>query len=213
MRILIVAATKEEIEPFLKIKNKSTFSHVDVLITGVGVVATSFALTKTLVKDPVDLIVNVGIAGTFHENIPLGTLVRIHEDSLSELGAEDNHQFISLKELGFGEVSFKEDLKEFILPNSVEKLTLAQAITVNTTHGNKESILAVKQYFSPDTESMEGAAVFYVAEQLNIARIQIRSISNLIEIRNKDNWNIPLAIANLNHWLIQFITEIQKKNI
>lgn len=213
MRILIVAATKHELEPFQKLMNEKNLSNVEVLITGVGVVATSFALTKTLIEQPVDLIINIGIAGTFHDHLALGTLVRIHEDTLSELGAEDDCDFISLNELGFGEISFKENIKELQLSNLAENLFLANGITVNKTHGSEESILEVRKLFSPDTESMEGAAVFYVAEQLNIAAIQIRAISNLVEKRNKENWDIPLAIANLNQWLIQFITETQEKTL
>ena len=70
------------------------------------------------------------------------------------------------------------------------------------------SIQKIVKQFSPDIESMEGAATFYVAKQENTPVIQIRSISNLVEKRNKMNWNTPLAIKNLNQWLIQFITEI-----
>ena len=45
---------------------------------------------------------------------------------------------------------------------------------------------------------MEGATVFKVCEEMNIPCIQIRSISNKVEKRNKENWNLDLAISNLN---------------
>jgi futalosine hydrolase len=50
---------------------------------------------------------------------------------------------------------------------------------------------------------MEGASFFYACEQAGIPGIQIRSISNLVERRNKENWQIGLAIKNLNNTLIQ----------
>ena len=50
---------------------------------------------------------------------------------------------------------------------------------------------------------MEGASFFYACEQAGILGIQIRSISNMVERRNKDNWQIGLAIKNLNDTLIQ----------
>jgi futalosine hydrolase len=56
---------------------------------------------------------------------------------------------------------------------------------------------------------MEGAAVFYVAQQEKIPALQIRAISNLVEKRNKDNWDIPLAIKNLNEWLILFSSSLR----
>ena len=45
---------------------------------------------------------------------------------------------------------------------------------------------------------MEGASVFKVCEELDVSCMQIRAISNNVEIRNKDNWDIDLAIRNLN---------------
>jgi len=38
--------------------------------------------------------------------------------------------------------------------------------------------------------------------------LQIRSISNYVEPRNKDNWDLPLAISNLNNTLIELITSL-----
>jgi len=52
-------------------------------------------------------------------------------------------------------------------------------------------------------ESMEGAAVFKVCEEIKVPCIQIRSISNKIERRNKENWDLDLSISNLN-------TEVEK---
>ncbi|MCY1528458.1 Futalosine hydrolase [compost metagenome] len=52
---------------------------------------------------------------------------------------------------------------------------------------------------------MEGAAVFYAAEQLHIPSAQIRCISNYVEKRNREKWEIGLAIANLNEWLVKYL--------
>jgi futalosine hydrolase len=45
---------------------------------------------------------------------------------------------------------------------------------------------------------MEGASVFKVCEEFNVPCMQIRSISNKVEKRNKNNWDLDLAIRNLN---------------
>ena len=55
---------------------------------------------------------------------------------------------------------------------------------------------------------MEGAAFFYVCLQEKIPFLQIRSISNYVEKRNKSNWNIPLAIDNLNVVLLDIINSL-----
>jgi futalosine hydrolase len=37
---------------------------------------------------------------------------------------------------------------------------------------------------------------------------QIRAVSNFIEKRNRDNWNIALAIKNLNETAIEIINNL-----
>ena len=55
---------------------------------------------------------------------------------------------------------------------------------------------------------MEGAAFFYVCLVKNIKFIQIRSVSNFVEERNKKAWKIPLAIENLNKELKNIINNL-----
>lgn len=212
MRILIIAATEHEIQPFLESGISETAASIHVLITGVGMVATAYSLAKELSKTRYDLLVNVGIAGSFHKDIALGSLFRISKDSFSELGAEDDDRFLSLKDLGFGEVQFEENLANLSNFQHLKNLPIAKGITVNRVHGKETSIQNVVNQFSPDVETMEGAAVFYIAHRENIPAIQIRSISNLVEKRNRINWDIPLAIDSLNNWLIQFTTTFINSN-
>jgi len=81
--------------------------------------------------------------------------------------------------------------------NNINKLKKVSGITVNTTHGAEISIEKIKSLFNPDVESMEGAAFFYACLLEGITCSQIRTISNKIEKRNKENWDIPLAVKNL----------------
>jgi futalosine hydrolase len=68
--------------------------------------------------------------------------------------------------------------------------------------------MKTKMQFNPQIESMEGAAVFYVCLKTNINCIQIRTISNNVERRNKNNWNIPLALKNLQNITINLLKEL-----
>lgn len=202
MKILIVAATAKEVhlvyEHFNITQNDfAQHQKFDLLITGVGMTATAFSLGKNLNKN-YDLVLNVGIAGSFDTNIPLGSLVNIVSDTFAELGAEDNDAFISIDDLGFGKSTHQARFNYQALPK-------VASITVNKVHGNQQSILQVQSRLKVQTESMEGAAVFYACEQLNIPCLQIRAISNYVEPRAKENWQIGLAIKNLNHWIIDFI--------
>jgi futalosine hydrolase len=55
--------------------------------------------------------------------------------------------------------------------------------------------------FSPDIETMESAAFFYVCLQEKIPFLALRAISNKVEPRDKSKWNIPLAMQNLSNVL------------
>lgn len=226
MNILIVSATYLEIEPLLllfnfkkevnqKLKQYTYENHnIDVLIPGVGMTCTAYWLGKTLTSKLYDSAINVGLAGSFTDSINIGDVVNITSDQISELGAEDGESFLSLIDM---DLIMDED---FTLNNgementicidnpTIHSLQKAKAITVNTTHGDSESIKKAIKLFSPDVESMEGAAFVYACLLEGISFAQIRSISNKVEKRNKDNWNIPLAVKNLCTTTLQIINTL-----
>ena len=187
MKILLVVATKSEI-----IEDK--FKDCDVIVTGVGMVNTTFSLTKSLSKKSYDLVINMGVAGSFSDEIKIGDVVEVIEDNLSEIGFENGNSFSEFTNFRI-ENYFKVDKKT--------NLKKVKGITVNTVHGNEKTITEIVSRLNPDVESMEGAACFMVCEKFEIPCIQIRSISNKVEKRNTESWNLDLAISNLN-------TEVEK---
>ena len=212
MKVLVVAATSAEISGLYEHFGLAVDSWVqtpefDILITGVGMTATAFALGKHL-NGNYSLVLNVGIAGSFDPNIALGSLVNVSSDTFAELGAEDHDQFLSINELGFGTNTYTNNCT-LALPQ-VAQLPEVKGITVNKVHGNAQSIATIKDRFNPQVESMEGAAFFYACHQWQLPCLQIRSISNDVEPRAKENWQIGLAIKNLNAWLIDFIGNVAK---
>jgi futalosine hydrolase len=48
---------------------------------------------------------------------------------------------------------------------------------------------------------MEGAAFFYVCSKEKIPFLALRSVSNRVEPRDKEKWNIHLALDNLSEKL------------
>ena len=208
MRILIVAATLFEVESLKSKVENGDFGPsaliFQFLITGAGMVATSFALGKHLATNQYDLAINLGIAGSFDKSIALGDVVEIIEDSFAELGAEDDEDFITIDKLGFGESSFRATY-----PLAAEfNLKKANAITVNTVHGNDASIKKLSTRVNAQIESMEGAAFFYACKQADLPCLQIRAVSNYVEKRNRDAWQIGLAIKNLNTFAGEFLEKL-----
>jgi len=225
MYILIVCATSIEIEPlisefefvFQKNKNLKTYCYrefqIDVLVTGVGMVATSFLLGKTLQAYNYDIALNIGIAGCFDREIPLCSIFNVNIDCFSEMGADNGEYFLSLIDLKLIEndtfpftnldiINESEFKSQFI-----SNLRKVKGITVNTINGNEKKIKRVKKLHNPTLESMEGAAFMYSCKMSNINYIQIRAVSNYVENRNKSCWNIPLAIEKLNKFILQLLNE------
>ncbi len=192
MKILLVVATESEII-------EEYFSDIDVLITGLGMVSATFELTKKLMQKETDLVINFGVAGSFNSKINIGDVVEVVEDNLSEIGYENGANFSQFTDFKVT-TSYKVDSR-----TSLQKV---RGITVNTVHGNENSILKIKDRLNPDIESMEGAAIFKVCKEFNVPCLQIRSISNKVERRNKENWNFPLAVKKLNLEVKKIILDI-----
>ncbi len=256
MKILIVSATLFEVKPlfakftiiyesnnnFCRVTNSTKSIEFDILISGIGIAFCTYNLTKILQHNNYQLVINVGIAGSFSETIALGEVVFVESDQFADLGIEYEETMLTIFESKFyGENSFpfqnkilcaSEIDKQFSptkpfkatesTPNTRKQnspfsilnsqLKRVSAITVNRTSGSQQTINERITKFSPQIESMEGAAVFYVCACESVPAIQIRTISNFViprftnEAKNK-GWNIHLAINNLNDFMIRFLEE------
>ncbi len=204
MRILVVAATVTEIQPFLA-QNKSS----EILITGVGVPATMFHLTKKLSEKNYDVAIQAGIAGNSGSNIKTAEAVIIKKDTFGDLGIYEKGNFYTLSEAGFGDKN-KFPFEDGWLVNKNDnidnfRLRVADSLTVNTITDDKKRIELLQKKFNADIESMEGAAFHYVCLQQRINFLQLRSISNLVGERDKKEWKMNEAIENLNYELIRIV--------
>lgn len=216
MKILLVAATEQEIKPTLEGlipgfqpgKFLVGRHQIKVLITGVGMVSTAFELGKHLATQSYDLAINAGIAGSFDTQLPVGQVLHITDDAFADLGAEDGDNFLSIDDLGFGQaaVSPIAPAKSY---KRLTKLQPAKAITVGRVHGNEASIAKTLARLKPQVESMEGAAFFYACNQFQLPSVQIRAISNMVERRNREKWNIDLAVKELNDFLTKFLADFK----
>jgi futalosine hydrolase len=226
MRILLVSATMPEIRPvlgkqhFLGEENDHLFHYrskdnlLDVLLPGIGMVQTAFHLGKHLERQQYDLAINAGIAGAYTDLLRIGDVVNIQEECITELGAEDGDDFLSPFKLGLMDpdsMPYKEGRlinETKIRLESMKKLPSVRGATSNTIHGNASSIKRIRSLFNADVESMEGAAFLYACLSDQIPCLQIRSVSNYVEERDKTRWNIELAIRNLNKVMEEVLTEL-----
>ena len=210
MRILVVAATQLEIASFIKTNN-----DIEVLISGVGIPSTVYHLTRKLLQEKYNLVIQAGIAGSFSKKIKTGDVVIVEQDVFGDIGVEENKSFKTIFQLGLGdknEFPFKNgwliNTSETLRKSGLKK---ARAVTVNKINDRKKQTMQLKKTFNAEIESMEGAAFHFVCLQQHIAFLQIRSISNKVGERDKTKWKMKDAIENLNIELQGIIDSINNK--
>ena len=221
MKILIVSATHEEVAPtidFLDEKGvrSAPFRYqygalsIDVLITGLGIPATIYALMKYLSHNDCEQVINVGIAGSFKESHAIGKVCLVVKQKFGDLGVQKaDGKFTDLFELGYldpDQAPYSEGWltpPKDSIPSFLEKVS---SISVNKVSGQKPEIQQLIEKYDPDLESMEGAAVAYVCLLEKCPYLEVRAVSNLVEERKKENWDIPRAIQNLNDIVIEMLT-------
>ena len=201
MRILVVAATAMEVAPIVRrlgCANPATLQRecpaeapaarrprvtrheyaghgVDVLLTGIGMVATAAWCSRALAETRYDLALNLGVCGSFDRALEPGCVVHVVSDRLAELVN--------------------------VAPPSnaaLTRLPAVRGITVNTAHGNERSIAAVVRRFQPQVESMEGAAFMYACLIHDLPFAQVRAVSNIVARRNRQAWRVADAISALS---------------
>jgi futalosine hydrolase len=209
VRILLVAATDSEVAPILERMYSTptsdtcvdTYTHgpheIDVLITGVGMVATAAWCSRALTQSSYDLALNLGVCGSFDSFIEPGTVVHVVSDRLAELGAEDDDAFLTLEDL---QLPGESEFVNLDPPSNsgLDQLPTVTGITVNTVHGSERSIALVTERFNPQVESMEGAAFMSACLIHHVPFAQVRAVSNLVEQRNRESWKMAEAIQNLS---------------
>jgi futalosine hydrolase len=216
-KILIVAATPFEIQPFMEFLKQSAQQkynplfgqngyEFDVLITGVGIANTALSMGKALGKKHYDFALNAGVAGSFNRKILRGDVVEVVSEQYGDLGVEEaDGRFTDMFELGLMEKDNAPFKDAKLLNNKPLKLKTAKmvsGITVQKVHGFTDSIEAVLTKYRVDVETMEGAAFFQACLTEGVAFCAIRAISNYVEPRNRENWKMKEAIENLNAYMM-----------
>lgn len=208
MRVLLVSATELEINPFLK-NNKDA----DIMITGVGIPATVYHLTKKLFDNTYNIIIQAGIAGAFTENIFQGEVVIAEYDIFGDIGIQEKGKYTSIFETGLADKN-SFPFKDGWLKNESDilktiNLKKVKAITINKINDDKKNTEMLIDYYNADIETMEGAAFHYVCLQYKIPFLQLRSISNMVGERDKNKWSMKEAINNLNKELQSIIESLK----
>ena len=212
MKGLIIAATEFEINTCIRaIKNSS---HWQPVITGIGGVATAYAVMKAITQYRPQIMIQAGIAGSFDKQLALESVVIAGSECFGDLGVVENKKRRSVFDMNLLQ-SNQKPFTDGRLYNPHTKLLQAaalpvvNAVTVNEVTTANADIRHYKNDLNAAIETMEGAAFHYVALMEQIAFLQIRSISNYVGERDKQKWQLQPAINNLNNEVLKLIEAIE----
>lgn len=224
MDILLVSATEGEIGPFKarlgehwSATGDGVYERGNVRLTlqttGVGSMATAYALTKALCTQQYDLVLQAGIGGSFDRDISLGSVVLVASDRYGDMGAEDHDNYLDVFDMGLIQAnSFPYENGVLPMPETGQhsriKLPRVSALTVNMVSGNARSIERLSTCYGCQVESMEGAALHYVCLMEQVPFAQVRAISNYVTPRDRGSWKMKEAVIALNEWLADFLENI-----
>lgn len=163
---------------------------LDVLVTGIGPVNAAHALTRRLCASPVRRVVSCGIAGSY---VDIGPVACAESEQFADLGADSPEGFV---DLGCAERMTLE-----LFPVEVR----APFVTVALCTGTAERAAEIVERTGGVVESMEGAAIVQVAHAMGSEAGEVRGISNIAGVRDRESWQIPEAIeaaeTSLLRWL------------
>jgi futalosine hydrolase len=212
-KILVIAATHFEIQPFINFLKEQAAQRynplfgqngyeIDVVVSGVGIASTALKMGKALASKRYDFALNAGVAGSFNRKIGMGDVVEVISEQYGDLGVEEaDGKFSDMFEIGLmekNEKPFNDGKLLNIKPLQFDNMRQVRGMTVQKVHGFTDSIEAVQKKYQSDIETMEGAAFFQACLSENVSFSQIRAISNYIEPRNRNNWQMKEAIIHLN---------------
>jgi futalosine hydrolase len=220
--ILFVTATAKEMKAalggFCKLPALEQGSAVEfmlgsrpalLLVTGIGIINTSFAITRALAGNDVGIVVLAGIAGTFNaEQFPLCSACVVRKEIWPEFGLKKDG-LVDPKGLGFslaeidgqpvwnalrlcsGKRLFDSGLDRF------ENLPEAVSLTVSGVTATAEGAAVYRNEYAADIENMEGFAAAYVCALVGVGLCQVRTVSNLVGSRDSKDWDLRGALTEL----------------
>lgn len=212
MDIVILAATEREMRPVRQSLEERLHSlrhhRFDYIVTGVGILHATHAVTRYLSGHRPDLAVQVGIAGTFRPGaFPPGSAAAVHTETLGDAGVvEVDGAWKDLFDLGLADAEAPPYLSgRLVNPhrNLLEStdLALASGVTVNRVSSEASQIERLMAKLQPDLESMEGAPFHYACLSEDIPFLQLRGVSNTVGERDKRKWMTAEAMDSLQEAL------------
>lgn len=192
MKIVVVFPTLTEAQ---------FFSHpqVEIEICGIGMAATAYNTCKIIQRHQPDWLIMAGIAGVYPgSDYAVGDVLLVEAECEADLGFFTPAGFTQLADLELA-MDFSVP-RQWLCPHLPQdlRLPLARSNSVNAAMAPFIETQGI------DIENMEGAAFFQVCLGEQQRFLQVRAISNEVDIGD-DDWDFSGSIRKLTEGLYKVI--------
>lgn len=199
MKIVVIFPTVSEAKYF---KNSS----VDVRFCGVGVISAAYHTHKALCELKPDVAIMAGIAGVYPgSDLKIGETVLVSRERIADLGFFYEEGFREFNDMRF-DMDF-DATQEVDCPYLLPDMPFKTAVS-NTMNSAMSPYVRTE---GVDVENMEGASFFYVCNKENIRFFELRSISNVVDVKH-EAWDYEGSISNMTAALNQLIHYLRNED-
>ena len=194
-----------------------------IAVTGIGKVNTAAAITALIHRYDPALLINTGCCGAYPgSGLSIGDLAAATSEIYGDEGVETPDGWRSLETIGipvlshagvsyFNRLPLSEEIvgqaKSFAAGMGL-RLAAGPFVTVSTCSGTlARGVELAGRHGAVFCENMEGAAAAHVALSHGVDFLEVRGVSNFVEDRDISRWDIDLAVANVQRFLVEFVTE------
>ena len=224
MRLLAVVATQQEqaalvrsvpavpldLGPYRACRTAAA----DVVVAGIGPAAAAAGTAHALATDRYGGCVSLGICGAFRGTAEIGDVVVATELVAADLGADSPAGFLGLGALGWADevapvdpallsrvVARLRGIRRSVAPGPSDEtnaVVTGPVLTVSTVTGTRARADELALRHGAVAEAMEGWGVRTAAAVHGLPVLEVRTVSNLVDDRDKGSWDFATAFEALD---------------
>lgn len=209
MRLLAVVATQQEQAALVRSVEASPLdlgpyracrtAAADVVVAGIGPAAAAAGTAHALASGRYGGCVSLGICGAFRGTADVGDTVVATELVAADLGADSPAGFLGLGALGWAdEVAQVDPALLAAVVGRLGDVVTGPVLTVSTVTGTRARADELALRHGAVAEAMEGWGVHTAAAVHGLPTLEVRTVSNLVDDRDKGSWDFATAFAALD---------------
>lgn len=169
-----------------------------VVVCGIGPAAAAAATATALSRLRFTAVASVGICGGFPGAAAVGDVVVATDLVAADLGAGSPEGFLAMGQLGWADDSHRLDPALVrTITRRVGDCVTGPVITVSTVTGTAERMAELAGRHGAVAEAMEGWGVLTAALPHGLPVLEVRTVSNVVGVRDTSAWDFPAAFAAL----------------